>query len=165
MQSDASNINNLNIALESDVKKHLHLPENTKVNVTYQADTAGKRAGKIQIAFEMPSVSRKLSPPLTGAPVKTQSPVNDDDTLILGALRDANEKMKRPFIGLSWFADKYLPQLGINLSGEEWRTILLRLTTRGDVILEKVLNKYSGREVTTIRTPDMPPASDPFAEM
>jgi hypothetical protein len=75
-----------------------------------------------------------------------------------GHLRDAHEKNKQPFVALRWFKNKYLPALGINIPAEDLNALIMKLVAQGDLIIEKVpnLNKPD-YDVTTIRTPDMPP--------
>jgi hypothetical protein len=102
----------------------------------------------------MPSAEPAARKAVTGP----QGALSDDAVLLLGALRDAHEKNKQPFISLRWFKTKYLPALGINMTPDELNDLILRLVARGEIIIEKVPNRNnSERDVTTVRTPDMPP--------
>lgn len=153
----ALNVNQLQNLIADDVKELLQLPDGSTVDVKFRAaSTAQPREGEITIKFALPT--KKQDGGLTGAPDK----LDEDAILFVGALRDAWEKTKYPFISLSWFKRNYLPALGFKLTPPEMKDLITRLLARGEIIVEKLPNLNNPEyEVTAIRTPDMPSASDP----
>jgi hypothetical protein len=155
MASNRMQVNQLQRLIAAEVKDLLKLPDGSNIEVKFQADTiASGSGGEISIKFSMPSAEPAARKAVTGP----QGALSDDAALLLGALRDAHEKNKQPFISLRWFKTKYLPALGINMTPDELNDLILRLVARGEIIIEKVPNRNnSERDVTTVRTPDMPP--------
>jgi hypothetical protein len=92
----------------------------------------------------------------TPVTVARQADMDDDKAFILAALRDAQEKMQRPFIGLAWFRDKYVPMLGTNMDGVRIQQAITELIVQGGIVLDKVESANSARPLSAIRTPDMP---------
>jgi hypothetical protein len=155
MASNRMQVNQLQRLIAADVKDLLKLPDGSNIEVKFQADTiASESGGEISIKFSMPSAEPAARKAATGP----QGALSDDAVLLLGALRDAHEKNKQPFIALRWFKGKYLPALGINLPSDELNALLLKLVAQDKIILEKVPNRNPPyHDVTTVRTPDMPP--------
>lgn len=108
--------------------------------------------GEIRLKYRRSGAIRPL---LTGA---RQEVMEDDKAFILAALRDAQEKMQRPFIGLAWFRDKYVPMLGANMEGVRIHQAITELIVQGEIVLDKVESANSDRPLSAIRTPDRPPS-------
>jgi hypothetical protein len=162
MTSNRVQVNQLQRSIAADVKELLKLPDGTDIKVNFRADTATpERGGEISIKFSMPGAEPPTAKTMTGAPAQT----DDDAVLLLGALRDAHEKNKQPFIALRWFKGKYLRALGINMPSDELNDLIMRLVAQGDLIIEKVPNRNPPFfDVTTVRTPDMPPPKNDLGE-
>lgn len=113
--------------------------------------------GEIRLTYRRPGAAVRA--PLTGA---RQADMDDDKAFILAALRDAQDKMQRPFIGLPWFRDKYIPMLGSNMDSVRIHQVITALIAQGEIILDKVESANSDRMIAAIRTPDHPVSRSNF---
>lgn len=139
---------NLN-ELQTEVEKKLALSTGETIDIK----SVEVYEGEIVITFETKTILDGAS--MTGA----VDQVDEDGAFVVAALRDAQEKMKRPFIGLSWFRDKYLPALGTNMNAIQLHDVITALIVKGLIVLDKIPGKLgAARPVSAIRTPDHKPS-------